>query len=218
MAGKIDVPPTLDPAPEKRGQEAGISGGALNHLHADCNLADSANRQCAAQHKPEPTSGQLDLSTPATSASNTLKPTDKAPDGASKPNDVPKTEDEYMKIASAEMRKAYKLPKDATSKQLVDAVVGNEARAILHAPKVNQKAYLDILKVDEKTQNQILANNKDSVTALRHVMVKQERAFLDIPPTLKGEPAFKAMEKGIELNQYRAAADIAKLHKFMSEP
>ena len=214
MSGNTDVPP-LTSVPEKRGQEGSAGAGSLNHIQADCNLADSANRQCATQHRPEPASGTLDFSTSATSASNALKPADKATDGTPKPD---MTEDEYMKIAPAEMRKAYKLPKDATSKQLVDAVVGNEARAIMHAPKANQKAYLDIVKVDEKTQNQILANNKDSAAALRHVMVKQERAFLDIPPTLKGDPAFKAMEKGIEQNQYRAAADIQKLHKLMSEP
>jgi hypothetical protein len=72
--------------------------------------------------------------------------------------------------------------------------------------------------VDKQTQDKILANDKHSANALTHLLVKQERAFLDIPPTLKAEDAYKAIEKGIEHNQYQAMADIKKLHDEMSKP
>jgi hypothetical protein len=229
MFGNIDVVPPLNTAPERHAQDAARGAGSPSHLHADCNLADSANRKCSPHHRKESASGTLDFSTPVTSASNALQPeaskeqkpgasTGKAGDGASRLNDVPKTEDEYMKIAPALERSAYKMPKDASSKQLVDAIVGNEADAFLHAPKDNQKAFLKLLNVDKQTQDKILANDKHSANALTHLLVKQERAFLDIPPTLKAEDAYKAIEKGIEHNQYQAMADIKKLHDEMSKP
>ena len=230
MSGNIDAVPPPTTAPEKHLQDAAGSAVSLSRLHDDCNLADSANRPCPPSHKQESASGTLDFSTPvtATSPSDAQTPkaltddkadkANKSADGTPKLTDAPMTEDEYMKIAPALERSTYKLPKDASSKQLVDAVIGNEVNAMQHAPTASKKAFLDLLNVDQQTQDKILANNKDSAKALGHLLLKQERAFLDIPPTLKGESAYKAIETGMEHNQYKAMADIKKLHELMSKP
>jgi hypothetical protein len=173
-------------------------------LRDDCGLA--APEQKASQLKVPANKNDLDFTAPVAKA----PPNDKPADTAGNPTSL-KSEEDFMKIAPALYRDALKMPKDAKSSDLVNKVIGEKVNAFEHAPKAAQSLFLDALHIDKQTAAKIMGHKKDSEKLLADALLTQEKTFLDIPPTLKGESLYQAIEKGIEHNDYQAVVDSLKI-------
>ena len=174
-------------------------------LRDDCGLA--APEQRASQLKAPANKNDLDFTAPVSKAT----PKDKPADTTGNPSFSPKTEEDFMKIAPAIYRDSLKLPKNASSEDFVNKVIGEKVKAFENAPQGAQNLFLDALHVDKQTAAKIMGHKEDSEKLLADALLKEEKAFLDIPPTLKGESLYKTIEKGIEHNDYQAVVDAQKI-------
>lgn len=198
---------------------AGHLGGqaCAFRLHGDCDLVNPALRK-------EPVGGSqvatLDFSAPPSSTPEVVSPAQEQKTEERKTfnaEELLKSEDAYMKAAPEMYRGALGLPKDASSKELVEKYLDIGVQTIESAPKDKQAQVLQGFGIDDKTASSILGR-PDADKKLNDLLLEKTKAFLEIPPTLKGEAAYKAAESGIEHNDYRLLVDTKKLRDEMSKP
>ncbi|HEY9756497.1 MAG TPA: hypothetical protein V6C97_15120 [Oculatellaceae cyanobacterium] len=128
------------------------------------------------------------------------------------------TEDQFMKIAPGVVRAELHLPKDATSKQVVDGMLKQEIALFKSANLQQEQSALKAFGFDDKQVSQFTHNKSrpgyDSQLAA--AWLDKEKQYLDVtgPAT---EDTYKKIETGALKQAYQAARDAEKIRKFKAE-
>jgi hypothetical protein len=136
-------------------------------------------------------------------------------DGVAVPNVNGVTEAQFMKTAPAVMRHELHLPKDATSKQLVDTMLKDEIAYFKTEKPSVERAQLKLFGLDDKQVNHFM-HDKNSPTydqELAAAWLKQTKQFMDVPGPAT-EATYKKIEDKWLRQQYKTALDVEKIHNF----